>query len=177
MIINVGESSAKATSYDDTSTSLGANNVQNAISIISNKVPFKFGIDGDGNYGYYKADDSFVPFKSTVTKVLLKTTSGSYGWSGGTNTAPSSFTIDIKNLLPTKYNLLTDDNFFGIGNYCWYSNSKHGDSYYRAASTSYNASTGILTCKEFHNAELINPNTSSQYYHYTILPTAFYMIY
>lgn len=24
----------------------------------------KFGVDGDGNYGYYKADDSFVPFKS-----------------------------------------------------------------------------------------------------------------
>ncbi len=24
----------------------------------------RFGVDGDGNYGYYKADDSFVPFKS-----------------------------------------------------------------------------------------------------------------
>lgn len=28
-----------------------------------NDVQFKFGIDGDGNYGYYKADGSFVPFK------------------------------------------------------------------------------------------------------------------
>lgn len=24
---------------------------------------FKFGIDGDGNYGYYGADDSLIPFK------------------------------------------------------------------------------------------------------------------
>lgn len=27
-------------------------------------IPFRFGIDGDNNYGYYKADGSFVPFKS-----------------------------------------------------------------------------------------------------------------
>ena len=26
-------------------------------------MPFKLGIDGDGNYGYYGADDSLIPFK------------------------------------------------------------------------------------------------------------------
>ena len=30
----------------------------------SNLGGVKLGIDGDGNYGYYRADDSFVPFKS-----------------------------------------------------------------------------------------------------------------
>lgn len=26
----------------------------------------RFGVDGDGNYGYYKADDSFIPFSNSV---------------------------------------------------------------------------------------------------------------
>ena len=30
-------------------------------------VPFRFSIDGEGNYGYLKADDSFVPFRSGST--------------------------------------------------------------------------------------------------------------
>ena len=25
-------------------------------------IPFSFGIDGDGNYGYYRADGSLIPF-------------------------------------------------------------------------------------------------------------------
>ena len=35
----------------------------NNISELDEKIPFKFGIDGDGNYGYYGADDSLIPFK------------------------------------------------------------------------------------------------------------------
>lgn len=31
----------------------------------------KFGVDGDGNYGYYKGDDTFVPFKSGETNAEL----------------------------------------------------------------------------------------------------------
>lgn len=34
------------------------------INALSLKVPFRFGVDGEGNYGYFKADDSFSPFKS-----------------------------------------------------------------------------------------------------------------
>lgn len=30
----------------------------------SGNIPFRFSVDGGGNYGYLKADDSFVPFKS-----------------------------------------------------------------------------------------------------------------
>lgn len=37
-------------------------------------LPFKFGIDGDGNYGYYGADDSLIPFSSG--KVIPVTVSG-----------------------------------------------------------------------------------------------------
>ena len=36
----------------------------------------RFSVDGEGNYGYLKADDSFVPFKSGFTSAnLLKSTS------------------------------------------------------------------------------------------------------
>lgn len=65
-----GASSADKVSYDDTTTQLGADNVQNAIeSLNSNLVAtdglnFRFATDGEGNYGYLGADDSFVPFKS-----------------------------------------------------------------------------------------------------------------
>lgn len=30
----------------------------------SGNIPFRFSVDGEGNYGYLKADDSFVPFRS-----------------------------------------------------------------------------------------------------------------
>lgn len=33
----------------------------------------KFGIDGDGNYGYYKADDSFNPFSKKVAHIIVST--------------------------------------------------------------------------------------------------------
>lgn len=31
----------------------------------SGNIPFRFSVDGGGNYGYLKADDSFVPFRSS----------------------------------------------------------------------------------------------------------------
>ena len=36
-------------------------------TLSGNDVPFRFSIDGEGNYGYLKADDSFVPFRSGIT--------------------------------------------------------------------------------------------------------------
>lgn len=32
--------------------------------VTSGNIPFRFSVDGGGNYGYLKADDSFVPFRS-----------------------------------------------------------------------------------------------------------------
>ena len=51
---------------------------------VGEPIPFKFGIDSDGNYGYIKAGaDSVTPFKSEVKKILLA--SGANG--GGTVSA------------------------------------------------------------------------------------------
>lgn len=43
-------------------------------------MPFAFGIDGDGNYGYYRADDSFIPFLTgtELLSVLPIDTSNTY---------------------------------------------------------------------------------------------------
>ena len=53
-----GELNKKA-EIDDTQASADKTYSSNKIE---GKIPFKFGIDGEGNYGYFKADDSFVPF-------------------------------------------------------------------------------------------------------------------
>lgn len=41
--------------------------------VVEDKIPFRFGIDSDGNYGYIKVGaDSVIPFKSSVqNKILL----------------------------------------------------------------------------------------------------------
>lgn len=107
MIINVGESSAKATSYDDTTTQLGVDNVQDAISIINNKVPFKFGTNGDGDYGYYKADDSFVPFNRLVYLGRITPTTSNYPYNTTVSNLTKTFTI------PTSLQgKVTKDNIF-----------------------------------------------------------------
>ena len=49
----------KKAEIDDTQASADRTYSSNKIE---EKIPFKFGIDGEGNYGYFKADDSFVPF-------------------------------------------------------------------------------------------------------------------
>ena len=67
-----GSSSASSVKYDNTNSTLVSTNVQGAITELneslnelnSNLGGLRFGVDGDGNGGYYKADDSFVPFKS-----------------------------------------------------------------------------------------------------------------
>lgn len=41
----------------------------------SGNIPFRFSVDGGGNYGYLKADDSFVPFSSSSGQLqVLNTT-------------------------------------------------------------------------------------------------------
>ena len=40
----------------------------------SGNIPFRFSVDGGGNYGYLKADDSFVPFSSGSPFQLIDTT-------------------------------------------------------------------------------------------------------
>ena len=61
-------SDAKNISFDNTNTTLASTNVEDAIKeqnsnlTASDNLKFKFGKDGDGNYGYYGADGSLIPF-------------------------------------------------------------------------------------------------------------------
>lgn len=51
----------------------------------SGNIPFRFSVDGGGNYGYLKADDSFVPFSSGSSRWHeLDKTAYSYNTSGST---------------------------------------------------------------------------------------------
>ena len=77
-------------SWDD-ATGFLRMSVDNAPNIINLKgyvsIPFSFGIDGDGNYGYYGADGSLIPFKklpnfgamqSSLISITAKVKKGSY---------------------------------------------------------------------------------------------------
>lgn len=65
-----GELQVSSVPYDNTESGLTADNVQDAIDEVnsnltaSDGLDFRFATDGEGNYGYLGADDSFVPFKS-----------------------------------------------------------------------------------------------------------------
>ena len=60
-----GASSADNVTYDSTASGLEAATVQEAIDEMKEDFGgLRFGTDGEGNYGYFKGDDTFVPFKS-----------------------------------------------------------------------------------------------------------------
>lgn len=57
--------------------------VQDKIDELNSNLPFKFGIDGDGNYGYYGADDSLIPFKisgKNIAFIEVQATTYTTGW-------------------------------------------------------------------------------------------------
>jgi len=68
MIVNVGTGgagTAEAVKYNNAESGLVSDNVQGALDEVNNNLGgLRFGVDGDGNYGYYGADDSLIPFKS-----------------------------------------------------------------------------------------------------------------
>lgn len=64
----------------------------------------RFGVDGDGNGGYYKADDSFVPFKKGRELIIAYTLSGDNRLIEKTYTVPSNGKIKFNGFeLPVKY--------------------------------------------------------------------------
>lgn len=71
-------------------------------TLSGNDVPFRFSIDGEGNYGYLKADDSFVPFRSgiTLTPYPNNLTLASTGYNGIIITKPYAL---LKNSSDTEY--------------------------------------------------------------------------
>ena len=57
----------------------------------SDNLKFRFATDGEGNYGYLGADDSFIPFKSGADYTVVDY----QYYNNGTNTATTQFTITI----------------------------------------------------------------------------------
>ena len=58
--------------YSNTTSGLIATDVQGAIDEVKGGVPFKFGINSNGEYGYYKAGaDTVTPFKTVPQEVVL----------------------------------------------------------------------------------------------------------
>ncbi len=110
---------------------------------ITEALPFRFGIDSDGNYGYIKVGaDSVTPFRSAaVYKILSNVTYGTFDLR------------DICNAAGINYSKLTNSNFVmqtvGNTNQLWNS-VINGTSTATQPSdvemeVSYSASTGVLT--------------------------------
>ena len=59
----------------------------------SDNLQFKFGKDGDGNYGYYGADGSLIPFKSGAVELHSKV------YTSGTLSDTYTFTEDYEKIL------------------------------------------------------------------------------
>jgi hypothetical protein len=73
----------------------------------SKTIPFRFGIDSNGNYGYKKdGADTVTPFRGSFSEKLL-----SEAWLG---TGSNTVTINVKNKYPNAYKNLTLKNFFPI---------------------------------------------------------------
>ena len=113
---------------------IGDGTIKGAIREQNNKLGgLKFGTDGDGNYGYYGADDSLIPFKSGGNLGDIITI--------GTYTTETARQVDCTSI--PNYDKLTVDNFMCTniseydGAYLQWGNVSNGDSY--------NSSTGVYT--------------------------------
>ena len=80
MIFNVGDSgSAKTIKYDNSKSGLESDNVQGAVDELNDSLGgLRFGTDGDGNVGYYGADDSLIPFKKSIKDSFAKSSVNGY---------------------------------------------------------------------------------------------------
>ena len=125
-------------------------NVQDAIDSVDNKFGgLRLGVDGDGNCGYYKADDSFVPFKSKDYAVFTMTfDDADQNLSSGNKTKTyniSSIFKDYQNI--TASNFLIQLNTFGKVFYDGSSGTREDHSRLPSV-TAYDANTGVvsITC-------------------------------
>lgn len=100
----------------------------------SDNLQFRFATDGEGNYGYLGADDSFIPFKSggEITKIANSLS--------GANTN----TVNCKNI--SGYENLTNNNFYVKAKD---TSGFHTESNFGGGQVSYNSSTGVLTIGKF----------------------------
>ena len=145
VLMDVSRSEGTVNQAGDAFSAANMNNLEQRIktefdSVNSSLGGMKFGIDGDGNYGYYGADGSLIPFKS-----------GSAGYYLGTGS-----TFNIKELLPDiDYTSLSNSNFIVgavSGNSIatarvYRGTEKNTDAivYGFSVTPTYDATTGILT--------------------------------
>ena len=84
-----GSDSATDINYDNTSSGLTATNTQDAIDELNESLPFKLGVDSEGNYGYIKVGaDTVTPFKkgyedTPATALASQITEGYTAWVNG----------------------------------------------------------------------------------------------
>ena len=77
-------------SYEEINANTASGKVAGALGVKELLGGLRFGIDGDGNYGYYGADGSLIPFSSGGggTKIeilpLVPVLTGNTGSDGGT---------------------------------------------------------------------------------------------
>ena len=99
MIFNVGAggtTDADKIKYGDSNVGATLDNLNESVDELNNSLGgLRFGYDGDSNaYGYYGADDSFIPFKSGVMFLYdygdMKTNITG-GWENGVYTSDSTY--------------------------------------------------------------------------------------
>ena len=85
-------------SYDNSLSGLDATTTQKAIDeVAENLGGLSFGTDGEGNYGYFGADGSLIPFKSNVDfEATIRVTIGTQYRRTETGTIVDDYVTGIK---------------------------------------------------------------------------------
>lgn len=102
---------------------------------VNQNLPFAFGIDANGNYGYYKAGaDTVTPFNSAWISDVI---------SLGNGTWISNFSLSIASLYP-QYRSITKDNIYLCPTIISCPNQTASTLNAFFGITSYNPSTGVM---------------------------------
>lgn len=139
VLMDVSRSEGTVSQAGDAFSAANMNNLEQRIkkefdTVNSSLGGLSFGTDGDGNYGYYGADGSLIPFKS-----------GSGATKIGSGTSEYTKTFDCSSI--KNYKKLTVNNFYIVITYIGlaYNAAYTTNEYGKNPSKSYNANTGILT--------------------------------
>ena len=124
------EGAASNIVYDNATSGLAARNLQTAVDELNTNLGgLKFGTDGEGNFGYFGADGSLIPFKrgeTIVIEPLVPTLTSSIGSDGGEAFASSEYN-NVRNAWRAFSNEVLDPVVAGSG--YWYPNLNQTDSW------------------------------------------------
>lgn len=130
MAVDVTREEGNISQVGDSFSAANMNDFEHRVAEGFQDIPFAFGIDPDGNYGYIKAGaDTVTPFRG---KPLIFDTSP----------------VDMKQYLPDIWNKLTMADFI-VGSYTSYARVDAGDKVHGSGTTrpviSYNSESGQLS--------------------------------